>query len=102
VKLSEQERAHWQQTWLVASIWYCGDEDFCDCSQPVIELVYPNRQVGPPWVHRERVWEGTFHSQATGDEYREQRRELYRECRKRGIRLCDNRGELLVPEPGFV
>lgn len=44
---------------LVAAIWYCGD-DYCDCTQPVIERITPNHRAGYPWIRRDRVWEGRF------------------------------------------
>lgn len=32
----------------------------CDCIQPRIERITPNREAGYPWIRREVVWEGTF------------------------------------------
>lgn len=58
-----------------AYIWYCGDE-ICDCTQPVIEKIEPNLKVGFPWVMRTRLWEGTFYSQPSFDERRQQDAEL--------------------------
>jgi hypothetical protein len=55
------------QTWgishLLAGVWYCGDEQ-CACSQAQIEQIDPNLNAGPPWIRREPVWQGTFHSDA--------------------------------------
>ena len=56
-----ERRAEWAKTRAVGRIWWCGDY-FCDCTQAVIEKITPNDEVGFPWIHRERLWEGPFHS----------------------------------------
>lgn len=68
-------REDWQKTWLVAGIWWCGDE-VCDCTQPIVERVTPNTDAGYPWVRRERIWEGQFCSEATDGETIGQWKEL--------------------------
>lgn len=52
-------RDKWEMARLEAYLWWCGDYN-CDCSQPVIDRVTPNRQAGYPWIHREKVWQGSF------------------------------------------
>ena len=56
----------WDTEYLIATIWHCGDPE-CDCLQPQIQRVSPNRKAGPPWVYRETIWEGTFVSVGYGD-----------------------------------
>ena len=51
----------WGSEYLLARVWYCGDE-VCDCSQAQVERIGPNRVAGPPWITRETVWQGEFHS----------------------------------------
>lgn len=72
----------WEDTYEESYIWYCGDE-ICDCYQPVIEEVSPNRKAGHPWVKRRRVWEGTFFSRPHLEEHKEMAEELRIELRKR-------------------
>jgi hypothetical protein len=42
-----------------AYVWYCGD-DWCNCSEAVLEEITPNPRVGLPWIERRRLWEGEF------------------------------------------
>lgn len=70
------KRPTWEDTYLVGYIWWCGDEQ-CDCTQPVIERVSPNLRAGRLWIHRESVWQGSFHSQVEPAESVQQRRELW-------------------------
>jgi len=62
--------------------WHCGDE-VCDCWCPQIELRGRNDR----WPHAliSIVWEGTFHSEPTSEEYAEQRAELREACKRYGI-----------------
>ncbi|HEX6512702.1 MAG TPA: hypothetical protein VF157_10410 [Chloroflexota bacterium] len=74
---------------IVAYAWWCDDE-VCDCTLPVVELVTP-RQLNR-WSARfgwdcKRLWEGTFHSQATVEDANEQRRELRAAAARYGITL---------------
>lgn len=48
---------------LVGRVWYCGD-DYCDCSEPVIEAVFDNSRV--TGVVRVALWVGDFRTD--GDE----------------------------------
>lgn len=78
----------WAQPRIVASIWWCGDE-WCDCTQPVIERITPNREVGYPWIRRETLWSGKFLS-CTSEHTEEERDRLQHEplreeCRRIGI-----------------
>jgi len=52
-------RSEWVKGRTEARIWWCGDYE-CDCIQPRIERVTPNREAGYPWIRRETLWEGTF------------------------------------------
>lgn len=91
-------REQWLRGYEVARIWWCEDE-VCDCTQPVIELVTPNRRQGYPWVFRTNVWEGRFLTD-TWEYTAQQRDELqYAPLRE----ACAQRG-VAVPEqarPGF-
>ncbi len=58
-------RREWMAGRTRAYVWWCGDE-VCDCVMPVIERLTPNTKAGFPWVHVERVWEGTFVSRSYG------------------------------------
>ena len=51
----------WGVSFLWAEVWWCGD-DHCDCTQAQINRIEPNRNAGPPWINRETVWEGPFHT----------------------------------------
>lgn len=79
-----QERAEWNRPRIVASMWWCGDE-VCNCTQPQIELRKPNHEAGYPWVRIVGLWKGTFHSEASYEESREQRAELTRAAAQYGI-----------------
>ena len=74
----------------IAYIWWCGD-DWCDCTQPVVENVQPNLKGGIPGVvTRERVWSGTFHSAASAEESKKQRHELEIAAKEHNAKLLDN------------
>lgn len=51
--------AAWEAERIEGLIWWCGDYE-CDCIQPQILRISPNREAGYPWVRRETLWEGTF------------------------------------------
>lgn len=74
-----------RRSYLYAHIWWCGDE-VCDCTQPVIERFAPNPLDSRFWK-QERLWEGTFHTQATLEEASEQVRELEAAAKQYGIEL---------------
>ena len=67
---------------LVGYIWDCEDP-YCECTRPVIEEITPNLELGYPWIHRKRVWEGSFHNQASMVELAEQEWELVKEFTRR-------------------
>lgn len=83
---TQQERAEWQNEWIEAYIWWCGDE--CSCSQPVINYVWPNRHIGFPVTTRRSLWEGTYESE-DGDRSM-QERELEDAAKRYHIPLDDN------------
>ncbi len=82
--MTEEERERWLAGRVTGYVWYCGD-DVCDCTQPVIERLSPNMGAGFPWIHRDRLWEGTFCSGADGQETRDQNAELAEACARFGI-----------------
>ncbi len=65
----------WNTERVVAEMWWCGDA-VCDCTQPIIDRITPNRDAGYPWIRRERLWDGSFHSNATPEEILAQWAEL--------------------------
>lgn len=79
--VTSDEYTRWRRPRYFAEMWWCGDE-YCDCYQPQIDLVTPNLTVGPPWIRRTRIWEGTF---ASGGEEDGQRDELREACGRMGI-----------------
>jgi hypothetical protein len=85
-------RVRWLEKRLEAQMWWCGD-DYCDCTQPVIERITPNHQAGYPWVHRERVWEGEFLTST--EQYSAEEREalqfapLREACQQFGVTIPD-------------
>lgn len=68
---------------LVATIWFCGDE-ICDCNQAVIikVITFVGRN---PHRSQERVWEGTFFSEPTTEDWVTIRRELVEAADRYGI-----------------
>lgn len=63
-------------TRIIAELWWCGDP-VCDCTQPIIEEVTPvTNDIGIRWFRRNRIWEGSFHSQASREELEAQWKEL--------------------------
>jgi hypothetical protein len=74
----------WRTERTEAYVWYCGDE-VCACTQPRIEKITPNLEAGYPWIHREAIWVGAFHSEGTIQELAQQNAELARACAERGI-----------------
>lgn len=57
----------WSKPKIVARIWECGDP-YCECSQPLVELIEPNMNAGYPWITRKRLWEGTFVTSPNSEE----------------------------------
>lgn len=82
--------------YLVAEIWGCGDE-VCDCYQPQITKILPHVPPRPPWIRREKVWEGTFHSQPEPEEWEQMKRELREAAAANGITLKE--GALVGTRP---
>jgi hypothetical protein len=76
--MTDQQWHRWRSTRIVASMWWCGDDD-CDCTKPVIERITPNHVAGYPWIHRETLWEGTFRTDS--GLYPEERQQQYAELR---------------------
>lgn len=74
----------WQTEWIQAYIWWCGDEH-CDCSEPHIDHVTPNRKAGYPWINRKNLWAGTFETDGEGRE--SQAVELKQAADRFGIQL---------------
>jgi len=72
--------------YLVAEIWHCNDE-VCDCYQPQITKITPHNPPRPPWIQREQLWAGTFHSQPGTEEWDEMTRELEDAAARAGITL---------------
>jgi hypothetical protein len=85
----------WRKTWLVAYIWWCGDEA-CDCYRPIVERLWPNEQSGFPWIRRERVWEGEFVTSPELGDMERLKKELDEAATRWGIRLRDHFGELEI------
>ena len=61
----KQEVIDWQSTKIIAQVWNCGDE-ICDCNHGVIERITPNESSGYPWIKREMIYDGIFHSNGEG------------------------------------
>lgn len=78
------DQLDWTRPRYDAGLWWCGDE-VCDCYQPKITLRTPNLTTGPPWDRLTPIWEGTFTSGPSGDEYRAMQSELAAECERKGI-----------------
>ncbi len=70
----ESDREERSKTRVIAYMWYCGDD--CNCSEPIVERVTPNLEVGYPWVRRENLWSGDFRSDASLEESEKQKQEL--------------------------
>lgn len=83
-KEEEAKVLEWETERLVAYIWWCGD-DHCDCTQPRIDHISPNRKASYPWIHSKNVWSGTF--QSDGEGRPEQRIELEEAAKRCGITL---------------
>jgi len=79
----------WETPRLYAHIWWCGDE-VCNCTQPEVEEIRPNREAGYPWVHRVALWKGTFCSDAEREERDLQRTEIEVAAMEYGIVLNEN------------
>jgi len=65
----------WRSARIVAELWTCGDDD-CDCYEPRIERITPNLDAGYPWIRRELLWSGDYHSHPTPDERAKLRHQL--------------------------
>jgi len=86
------EWEHWRAPRLVAGMWFCGDYT-CDCTQPQVEEIRPNIEVGYPWIRRAVLWQGTFLSQTDDCEPEERERqyiELKVAAMEYGISLDDH------------
>lgn len=89
-------QSDWVKERTEARMWWCGDYD-CDCVQPHIERITPNREAGYPWIRRDVIWEGTFVCQDSGYPegvtYETLVEELLAACRERGIDPPDEYAE---------
>ena len=87
--MNEREKiAAWRRPTLEASMWWCGDDD-CDCWQPQIDRLTPNFKGGYPWIHREEVWRGDFHSQPEASEWAAQLQQLRDAAAQHGVPLTE-------------
>ena len=106
-KTREERIAEWETTYLIGSMWCCDDEA-CNCHQPIIELVTPNRKEGFPYTKRDRVWEGTSKSDPDYSELCSLWWELREACYRRGVPCLEwtppygNDLEGKCPRCGFV
>lgn len=66
---------NWGASYVYADVWWCGDYH-CDCTQPQIEIIRPNRKAGRPWIEREVIWSGTFRSWSSDEHPGDADREL--------------------------
>ena len=88
----------WQKEWLIAELWNCGD--ICNCYNPQITKISPNRKAGYPWVIREQVWEGDFISGPERNELAALLWDLRKEAKKYKIKLDkDGNGRVSLVEP---
>ena len=62
----------WGDNGTYLTLWDCGD-DVCDCHQP--QLVRQTKRDDGGGYKSEMLWEGTFHSQPSAEEWEEFRRE---------------------------
>ena len=76
----------WEKTWVQVYMWHCGD-DYCSCTQPVVERITPNILAGFPWIKRERLWEGAFHSEADSEDRKQQEESLKEKAKEYGVTL---------------
>lgn len=79
-----QEKKDWATPRIIARMWHCLDE-VCDCWQPLVERITPNRTAGFPWVIRERLWSGTLASEPDEEKIDKLKKELQEEADRRGI-----------------
>lgn len=75
------DRERWEHPKIVGEMWSCED-DYCDCHQPQIDRITPNREAGFPWIKRERLWTGTFKTDGEMDGLWE---ELKAACAEHGL-----------------
>ena len=78
------ELEQWKRPKVEARIWHCGD-DFCNCCLPMIERITPAKKW--PLIKRERLWEGSLHSQPEPAEWKKQLAELARAAKTHNIIL---------------
>jgi hypothetical protein len=65
-----EEYLEWKKTRIIAHMWHCGDE-ICNCYQPKIERITPNKNNDFPWIERELLWSGTFCTDGEDSDIRE-------------------------------
>jgi hypothetical protein len=61
-------REEWLKEEVYGKLWWCGDED-CDCHQPEIVKVGPDHQRGYPRREVIILWQGTFMSEPTAEDF---------------------------------
>lgn len=73
----------WETPWLEAFMWSCNDD--CECFQPQINRITPNKEVGYPIVNIDPVWRGNFKCDPEPAELNFLKRQLRKEALKHGI-----------------
>lgn len=77
-------REEWETERVLAHMWWCGDE-YCNCFLPIIERITPNHVLGFPCIKREFIWEGSFISQPSTEDYAQMAEELRQACLEHGV-----------------
>ncbi len=78
---------NWEAPRMEAYMWWCGS-DHCDCQQPRIDYITPDRRGGFPRVNRQNVWSGTY--DCDGEEMDLQFIELEQTAGRFGIQLNEH------------
>ncbi len=75
------------QLW--ARLWWCQDE-ICNCYQPKIEMVKPRQVAHLKTYDRKPLWQGTFCSDPTPQEFQDMVVELQTKAKEYGITLDEH------------
>jgi len=87
--MTQDRKTRWNFGCICVQIWWCGDYE-CDCTKPEVVVWLPDKEY--PWQTSYTIEEGTYCTEATAEEYDEQKNEVLEFGEKYNVEIQDSHG----------